>query len=90
MARYAVQGLFVTGFTVAEVLDIQARAKGFFNEGKTIMSWSDADTSTTKQMIAPPGEILLECAHALKVLDPATYGRQRIATASYISGHLAK
>ena len=39
------RGLFITGFTVAEVLAIQRRAKELLLEGKTVMNWNDADTS---------------------------------------------
>ena len=84
------RGIFITGFTVAEVLGIQRRAKELLLEGKTIMNWNDADTSVSKQFVMPVAEVLEECAHALRVLDPATYGRSRMAAASYISGHLAK
>ena len=35
-------------------------------------------------------EVLDECAHALRVLDPETYGRARVAGASFIEGHLPK
>ena len=84
------RGLFITGFTVAEVLAIQRRAKELILEGKTIMNWNDADTSTAKQFTMPVDQVLDECGHALRVLDPATYGRSRIATTSFISGHLPK
>ena len=84
------RGLFTTGFSVAEVLSIQQRAKEMLLEGKTIMNWNDADTSVGKQFAMPVAEVLDECAHALRVLDPATHGRARIAGASFISGHLAK
>jgi hypothetical protein len=84
------KGLFVTGFTVEEVLAIQAKAKALVLEGKTIMTWNDAETSASKQFTMPPAQVLEECAYALKVLDPATYGRKRIAGASYISGFLAR
>lgn len=43
------RGLFAVGFTVAEVLAIQARAKELLLEGKTIMNWSDAETPASKQ-----------------------------------------
>ena len=36
------QGLFITGFTVAEVFQIQAKAKEFLMEGKTLMAWIDS------------------------------------------------
>ena len=84
------RGLLTTGFTVAEVLAIQRRAKDLLLEGKTIMNWNDADTSAGRQFVMPVADVLDECAHALRVLDPATYGAVRIAGASYITGHLAK
>ena len=84
------RGLFITGFTVAEVLAIQQRAKDLLLEGKTIMNWSDAETSASKQFTMPVDEVLDECGHALRVLDPEIYGRPRIAVASFIEGHLPK
>ena len=42
------RGLFITGFTIAEVVAIQARAKALLLEGKTIMNWDDAETSVSK------------------------------------------
>ena len=84
------RGLFITGFTVAEVLAIQRRAKELLLEGKTIMNWNDADTSVSKQFAMPVEEVLEECGHALRVLDPATYGKPRIAAASFIDGYLPK
>lgn len=84
------RGLFITGFTVSEVLAIQRRAKDMLLEGKTIMSWNDADTSTAKQFTMPVDQVLEECGHALRVLDPATYGRPKSGAVSFISGYLAK
>jgi hypothetical protein len=84
------RGLFITGFTVAEVLAIQQKAKSLLMEGKTIMNWNDAETSVSKQFTMPVDQVLEECAHALKVLDPQTYGRPRTVSASFIHGHLAK
>ncbi|MEI6656332.1 MAG: hypothetical protein WCP45_16335 [Verrucomicrobiota bacterium] len=84
------RGLFITGFTVAEVLAIQRRAKEMLLEGKTILNWNDADTSVSKQFVMPVDQVLEECAHALRILDPATYGRPRIAVTSFIDGHLPK
>ena len=84
------RGLFITGFNITEVLAIQQRAKDLLLEGKTIMNWNDADTSVAKQFVMPVAEVLEECAHALRVLDPATYGKPRIAAASFISGYLPK
>ena len=84
------RGLFVTGFTVAEVLAIQQRAKDLVLEGKTIMNWNDADTSTSKQFVLPVDQVLEECGHALRILDPETYGKPRKVATSFISGHLPK
>jgi hypothetical protein len=84
------RGLFITGFTVAEVLAIQRRAKELLLEGKTVMNWNDADTSVSKQFAMTVSEVLEECGHALRILDPATYGKTRIATTSFIDGYLPK
>ena len=69
------RGLFVTGFTVGEVLAIQARAKQMLLEGKTIMSWGDSGTNVAKQFPMSVEIVLEECAYALRVLDPGTYRR---------------
>ena len=84
------RGLFITGFTVAEVLAIQRRAKELLLEGKTVMNWNDADTSVSKQFPMTVSEVLEECGHALRILDPATYGKPRIAATSFIDGYLPK
>ncbi len=84
------RGLFITGFNVAEVLAIQQRAKEMLLEGKTILNWNDADTSVSKQFVLPVDMVLEECAHALRILDPAAYGRTRIAVTSFIDGYLPK
>ena len=85
------RGLFVTGFTVSEVLAIQARAKELLLEGKTLMNWSDSGTSAGKQFTMPVDEVLEECAHALRLLDPDTYGTPPgQASVSFVSGPLAK
>jgi hypothetical protein len=84
------RGLFITGFTVAEVLAIQQKAKQLLLEGKTIMNWNDAETSVSKQFTMSIDQVLEECGYALRVLDPATYGRPKSGGVSFISGHLAK
>jgi len=85
------RGLFVTGFTVSEVLAIQRKAKDLLLEGKTLMNWSDSGTSAGKQFTMPVSEVLEECAYALRRLDPDTYGTPpRQASVSFISGPLAK
>lgn len=83
-------GLFVTGFTLAEVLAIQARAKELLIEGKTVMSWGDSGTTVTKQFALSVKETLEECAHALKKLDPQTHGKPRRTAISRVTGYLCK
>jgi hypothetical protein len=84
------RGLFIIGFTISEVLAIQSRAKEFLIEGKTLMNFNESGTSATKQFTMPIDQVLEECAYALRMLDPATYGKPRTTAASYISGHLQK
>jgi hypothetical protein len=76
------RGLFVIGFTAAEVLQIQAKAKEMLLEGKTLMSWGESGSTATKQFAMPIREVLEECAHALPILDPETFGRppRRVGT----------
>ena len=69
------KGLFVTGFTAAEVVQIQAKAKELLLEGKTLMSWGESGSTASKQFAMPVADVLEECAHALPILDPATFGR---------------
>lgn len=71
------KGLFVVGFTIEEIRAIQAKAKQLLLEGKTIMSWNDSGSSVTKEFALPIERVLEECAHALQVLDPATFGKKR-------------
>jgi hypothetical protein len=84
------RGLFITGFNVSEVLAIQRRAKELLLEGKTVMNWNDADTSVSKQFAMTVSEVLDECGLALRVLDPATYGKPRKVATSFIDGYLPK
>lgn len=84
------QGLFTTGFSVAEVLQIQAKAKQMLLDGKTVMSWGDSGSSISKQFPMTVKETLEECAHALRMLDPANYGTPRRVAHSTVEGHLAK
>lgn len=84
------QGLFTTGFTVAEVLAIQTKAKEFLMEGKTIMAWGDSGSQVTKQFPMTIKETLDECAHALRVLEPSTYGHSRRVAQSSFAGCLPK
>jgi len=84
------RGLFITGFTVSEVLAIQQRATEFLMEGKTLMTWNEAGSSATKQFTMPIDHVLEECAHALRILDPTHYGKARNCAASFIIGHIPK
>ena len=84
------QGLFITGFSVAEVLQIQSKAKELLIEGKTVMAWGDSGSTVTKQFPMPIKEVLEECAYALRVLDPATYGPRRRVAQSTVSPYLPK
>jgi hypothetical protein len=68
------RGLFVVGFTVQEVLQIQQKAKEMLLEGKTVMSWTDSGTTSTSQLAMPVQDVLEECAYALQKLAPNTYG----------------
>ena len=68
------KGLFTKGFTVQEVLNIQTRAKAMLAEGKTVMNYADSGTSVGKQFPMSVSETLEECAYALSILDPTTYG----------------
>jgi hypothetical protein len=38
----------------------------------------------------PVDQVLEECAHALRILDPATYGKARNVATSHFIGHLPK
>ena len=52
------QGLFIVGFTVAEVVLIQSAAKEMLMEGKTLMSWADGNSNATRQFAMPVKEVL--------------------------------
>lgn len=83
------RGLFITGFTVAEVIAIQAKAKQMLMEGKTLMSWGDSGSSATRQFPMQVQDVLEECAQALRVLDPAAYGPRRRVSQSVV-GYIPK
>ena len=82
------QGLFVVGFTIAEVVLIQSKAKEMLMEGKTLMSWADGGSNATRQFAMPVKEVLDECAFALRTLDPETYGGRRRTAQSGVSTFL--
>ncbi|NDE05401.1 MAG: hypothetical protein EB003_12285, partial [Flavobacteriia bacterium] len=62
-------GLFVD-FSEAEVLAIRSQAKTMLTEGKTILSWSSGNTSTSKSFVMPVREVLEECRYALRKINP--------------------
>ena len=84
------QGLFITGFTVAEVIQIQSKAKELLVEGKTVMAWGDSGSTVSKQFPMTVKEVLEECAYALRILDPATYGPRRRVSQSTVAPFLYK
>ena len=73
----AAKGLFTVGFSVAEVLEIQAQAKKDVKAGRVITSYTSGGTSAGKAQTLPTDRVLEECKYALQVLDPDTYGRPR-------------
>ena len=66
-------GLFVD-FSEAEVLAIRSQAKTMLTAGKTILSWSSGNTSTSKSFVMPVREVLEECRYALRKINPTDYG----------------
>ena len=66
-------GIFAD-FTEAEVLAIRSQAKTMITEGKTILSWSSGNTSTSKSFVMPVREVLEECRYALRKINPTDYG----------------
>lgn len=74
---YKAQGLFITGFTVAEVLAILAKAKEDLTNGRIVTSYSTGGTSASRKETLPVDQVLAECSYALKALDPDTYGYNR-------------
>ena len=85
----AAKGLFTTGFTLAEVQDIHAKAKEILSAGggKTLMSWSDGAVNSSRSFAMPVKEVLVECGIALRALDPDTYGRRATRTVVSFSGN---
>ena len=71
------KGIFVVGYTLEEVRRTHSKAKQLAEEGKTIMSWAESGFTVTKQFPITVSETLDECSYALRILDPATYGRRR-------------
>ena len=82
------QGLFVVGFSVAEVLQIQSKAKEMLMEGKTLMAWGESGSTVNRQFTMPVKEVLDECKFALRTLDPETYGPRRNVAQSRVGWYL--
>ena len=64
----AVEGIFV-GLPRKTIEKIRDRAAEMMADGKTIMSYSDGVTSTSKQFTMPPKDILREARYALDRMD---------------------
>jgi hypothetical protein len=81
------KGLFTIGFTVAEVLAIQARAKADLLAGKVLTAYSEGGVSATKSIVMNTERVLDECRHALQYLDPVAYPKpKRYLTSDYSRG----
>lgn len=68
-AGYSARGIFVNinpdPVVAQQMLDsIRARAVALMMEGKTIMSYSDGVTQTSKQWVMPPDDMLVEVNYA--------------------------
>lgn len=74
----AAEGIFV-GLPQATIEAIRDRAVALILEGKTIMSWSDGATSSSKQFALPPKEMLDEANYALNRIQ----GRVRSLYTNY-------
>lgn len=68
----AATGIFI-GASESWLLATKQTAMDRYGSGMVIISYSDSGSSVSKQLTAPPKEIIAECNHALWVLDPATY-----------------
>jgi hypothetical protein len=71
------KGLFTVGFSVEEVLAILAQAKKDVLAGRDLSSYGDQGKSVSKTRSMTLAEIIDECKHALRYLDPDTYGLNR-------------
>lgn len=60
---------------IEDILEIQANALQAIKDNAQVTSWSSEGTSATIQQVKNPFEMLRYCADALKIKDPATYGR---------------
>ncbi len=71
------KGIFTVGFTKAEVLAIQARAKADLLAGKILTSYSEGGVSSTKSITMNCVMVLDECKYALQYLDPANFPKPK-------------
>lgn len=81
------QGLFVQGFTVAEVLAIQKVAKDNLIAGTMQTSWSLGESSSGSVPSMSTMQVLDECKYALEQLDPATYKKITRLRANFSGGY---
>ena len=84
------KGLFITGFTVADVLQILENHKKILFEVKTVKSWGDGGTTISKEFGIPIQEVLDECKYALRILDPQNYPAPSRSAQARMSGYLPK
>jgi len=54
------------------------------------MAWGESGSTATKQFPMTVREVLEECAHALPILDPETFGRPPRRVGSTRVGFLPK
>lgn len=80
------QGLFVHGFTLAEVLAIQKVAKANLLAGVQQTSWSLGESSSGSVPAMTTMQVLDECQFALKKLDPKTYPSRNRVYANFSHG----
>jgi hypothetical protein len=74
----APDGILV-GLPRATIEAIRDKAVSLLLEGKTIMSWGDGSTNTSKQFSMPPDKLLQEANYALQRLN----GRVRTLYTNY-------
>ncbi len=73
-----------TGFTTQEVEEILAENKKTLK--KLMMSFSESGSQITYKRLEDTKEIICACQHALRKLDPFTYGKTRRTCQSTASG----
>lgn len=69
------EGIFV-GLERKQLEKLRDEAFALLSEGKTIMSWGDGATNTSKAFSMPPDKMLEEALYALRRLDGRVRGLQ--------------